>query len=140
VSRPVHLRVRYLGVVAIGGAIGTGLRAALSLAIPTPGGFPLGILIINLVGAMFLGFLLEGLARRGPDEGGRRTLRLFLGTGAAGGFTTYSSLATEGALLIGTHPALGLLYVLGTVLVGAVATVVGILLGAAASRRRREAA
>ncbi len=37
-----------------------------------------------------LGALLESLARRGPDEGRRRAIRLLVGTGGLGGFTTYS--------------------------------------------------
>lgn len=139
-TRPIHLRWHYIGLVALGGAIGTGLRATISLAVPTPGGLPLGIFIINLTGAMFLGILLETLARRGPDEGRRRLLRVFLGTGVAGGYTTYSSLADDGALLLAAQPALGLGYVLATVVLGAIATYVGILIGAALAPKRGKAA
>lgn len=138
--RPLHLRWRYIGLVAAGGAIGTGIRAGLSAVIPTPGGIPVGIFLINITGAFFLGALLESLARRGSDEGPRRHLRLFLGTGVAGGYTTYSSLADDGALLLSSQPAIGLLYVLATVLLGALATYAGIRVAAALSPAREEAA
>jgi fluoride exporter len=139
-SRPLHLRWRYIVVVAVGGAIGTALRAGLSAVIPTPGGVPVGIFLINISGAFLLGVLLEVLARRGPDEGRRRLLRLFLGTGVTGGYTTYSSLADDGALLLGSQPAIGLLYVLVTVVVGAVATYGGIRLAASLSSTAEECA
>jgi CrcB protein len=135
-GRPVHLRWSSLGLVALGGAAGTGIREALALTWPAPaGGFPLTILLINVVGAFALGALLEALARRGPDEGRRRGIRLLVGTGVLGGFTTYSSLATDAAALTG--PALGtaLAYAGVTLVVGAAASVAGIATGAALHRR-----
>lgn len=80
--------------------IGTGVRAALAGAFPAVDGISWAILGINVVGAFCLGLLLEALAHRGPDEGRRRTLRLFVGTGVLGGFTTYSTLADDTARLL----------------------------------------
>lgn len=78
---------------------------------------------INIAGALLLGVLLEHLAHRGPDEGRRRTLRLLLGTGVLGGFTTYSTLATSTAVLFLAGRGLaGTGYALLTVLAGAIAT------------------
>ncbi|MBN9140052.1 MAG: CrcB family protein [Micrococcales bacterium] len=134
---PVHLRPAYLGVVFAGGAVGTAAREGLGLLIPPTGGVPWAILAANLAGAFLLGVLLEALVRRGPDHGIRRTLRLLLGTGFMGGFTTYSALATDTASLFGAgHGWLGAAYALGTVVVGALATTAGILLAAAAHRAR----
>ncbi|WP_317229986.1 CrcB family protein [Clavibacter sp. MX14-G9D] len=135
-ARPVHLRWSSLGLVALGGAAGTGIREALALTWPAPaGGIPVTILLINVVGAFALGALLERLARRGPDEGRRRVVRLLVGTGVLGGFTTYSSLATDAAVLAG--PALGaaLAYAGLTLVAGATASVAGIAAGAALHRR-----
>ncbi|MGT2425165.1 fluoride efflux transporter FluC [Amnibacterium kyonggiense] len=91
---------------------------------------PVAILVINVVGAFVLGALLEALARRGPDEGRRRVVRLAVGTGFCGGFTTYSTLAVATADLLraGAAPvALG--YAIGSVLLGAVAAWAGVLVG-----------
>lgn len=99
-ERPPHLRWGSLGLVALGGAIGTGVRAVLADAFPAHDGISWVILVINVVGAFCLGLLLESLARRGPDVGRRRTVRLLVGTGVLGGFTTYSTLADDTAQLL----------------------------------------
>jgi fluoride exporter len=127
---PLHLRPALLAVVLAGGAVGTAAREGLSLAIPRTGGLPLAILVINVAGAFVLGVLLEALLRRGADEGRRRVLRLGLGTGFCGGFTTYSTLAVGvGGLLRDGSAALGLAYGVGSVVLGAVAAWLGILVG-----------
>lgn len=136
--RPLHLRGRYLGMVAIGGVVGTAAREAVSIVTPTVWGLPLGIFLVNAVGAFLLGVLLESLARSGPDEGGRRRMRLLLGTGALGGFTTYSALATDTATLWGAgDPGSAVAYSLATLLVGALASWSGIA-AAGALRALRE--
>jgi len=135
-GRPVHLRASSLGLVALGGAVGTGIREALALTWPTPaGGLPVTILAINLVGAFVLGALLEALARRGPDEGRRRALRLLVGTGVLGGFTTYSALATDTAALAGSALGTALAYAALSIVVGAVASLAGVAAGGALHRR-----
>jgi CrcB protein len=137
-SRPIHLRPGALLLVFVGGTLGTAAREALSLAIPPLNGIPYAIFGINIVGALLLGVLLESLVRRGPDHGGRQRLRLLLGTGVMGGFTTYSALALDSARLIGSGTVgAGAAYAVGTVLVGAAATWTGIALAAAAHRRTR---
>jgi len=136
-GRPVHLAGSSILLVLVGGTAGTAAREALSLAMPAVGGIPVAIFLINIVGALFLGVLLEALSRRGPDVGRRRSLRLLLGTGFAGGFTTYSALAVDtGLLLTGGHAAAGVGYALATIAVGALATVAGIALAAARHRKQ----
>ena len=130
--RPLHLRARSIGLVALGGTLGTALREVLALSFPAPAGtVPWTILGINLTGSALLGLLLEVLARRGPDEGRRRDLRLLVGTGALGGFTTYSALAVDTTLLAGTSPALAVAYGLGSVVAGLGAAALGIVVGRA---------
>lgn len=127
-----------LAVVFVGGTLGTAAREGLGLALPTASGVPWAVLTANLVGAFALGLLLEALADRGGDHGIRRTLRLLLGTGFLGGFTTYSALAAGTAQLFGAGDGwLAASYALGTVVVGLGATVAGILL---APRMRTEPA
>ena len=136
----MHLNWRYLGLVFLGGTAGTALREVLGLLLPIDlaagARLPLTTLGINLLGALLLGLLLEALVRRGRDAGGRRTTRLLLGTGLLGGFTTYSALATDSALLL-QNGAVGIAvaYALGTVLLGGLATWLGIVLGAALHRQ-----
>lgn len=127
-----------LGVVALGGAIGTGVRAVLAEVFPAVGGISWAIFTINVVGAFCLGLLLEALAHRGPDVGRRRNLRLFVGTGILGGFTTYSTLADDTAQLLDAGRwGAGSGYALLTVVAGLVAVVAGI--GIAGLARRRDA-
>ncbi len=127
---PGTLTPATLAIVFLGGTLGTAAREALGLALPASAGIPWAILTANLVGAFALGLLLEALVRRGPDHGIRRRLRLLLGTGFLGGFTTYSALATDTALLLGAGDGwVAAAYGIGTVVVGAVATFAGILLG-----------
>lgn len=132
-ATPLHREWWALGTVALGGTVGTAMREGLSLLVPVSGAFPAVIFGINVVGAFLLGVLLEALLRRGADGGRRRVLRLLLGTGVLGGFTTYSALATDTALLLGDGqlgPAI--LYGGLTIVVGAAASWAGI---AVAARR-----
>jgi CrcB protein len=125
--RPVHLHPGFVLVVVTGGMFGALARYGLSSILPSPGGWPLPTLIINMAGAFLLGFLLEALVRRGPDAGRLRMVRLLAGTGFMGAFTTYSTLALETNALLGAGrltDALG--YVAATLLGGALATLAGI--------------
>jgi CrcB protein len=144
VHRPVHLHPGFVLVVVTGGVFGALARYGLSSVLPSPGGWPLPTLIINLTGALLLGVLLEALVRRGPDAGRLRMIRLLAGTGFMGAFTTYSTLALETNTLLGTGrttDAVG--YVVATLLGGAVATVAGIRVAAGhhsrMTARRRDA-
>lgn len=135
---PVHLRPAYLALVFAGGALGTLSRYLLALVIPAWGGMPLATFLVNVTGAFLLGWLLVALTHRGPDHGARRTLRLLLGTGFLGGYTTYSAFAVDAdGLISSTDPGLGLVYALATVVVGGLATFGGIALGFSFPRRLR---
>ncbi len=138
---PEDLRLADVALVLAGGVVGTAAREALTLAFPPINGVPVTVWGINVVGAFLLGLLLESLARRGGYHGRRRSLRLLLGTGVLGGFTTYSALSADAAHLIGSGaPGLGVAYGLSTVLVGAIATVGGMATGVAWHRRRGDGA
>lgn len=127
--RPAHRQWRLVGLVALGGAVGTGARQGLVLLVPAAGDLPVPILLANLSGAFLLGGLLEWLLRAGPDQGGRRDLRLLAGTGVLGGYTTYSSLAVAGAgMLAGGRAGLAVAYAVGSVVLGVVAAGAGITL------------
>jgi CrcB protein len=126
---PVHLTPHLVALVFVGGSLGVLARAALDRWFPEGNGFPTTTFGINIVGALALAVLIEALALRGSDSGHRRALRLLAGTGLLGGFTTYSALAvhTDQLVRAGQMPS-ALTYSVGTVVVGFVASVVGIAL------------
>jgi len=121
-----YFRVPPAVLVGLGGAIGTVVRYLLSLAVPGA----VGIMVINLSGALILGWLLTALKMRGPDEGRRTEVRLFVGTGVLGGYTTYSTFAFGSAEFFADGSvALGLGYAIATVVLGTACAAAGILLG-----------
>ncbi|HEU4997298.1 MAG TPA: CrcB family protein [Lapillicoccus sp.] len=137
-STPPHLTWSGVGLVFGGGVVGTMARFAVGELLPPWGAWPAATFSVNVVGALVLGVLLEALGRRGPDLGFRQRLRLLIGTGFLGAFTTYSALAVETSLLVreGYAPvALG--YAAGSVVVGLLASVLGIWVAAAHHRVRR---
>ncbi len=88
--------LHFIPFVGAGAAVGTLLRALIEGAFPPePGQWPWATFWINIVGSFVLGFLLEFLTLGGEDTGWRRTVRLGIGTGVIGGFTTYSTFVLE---------------------------------------------
>jgi fluoride exporter len=124
--RPPHVSPSNIGLVAAGGAIGTGLRFGLGWLLPAQHGLPISIFVANVVGAFALGLLLEFLADTSLDVGWSRRVRLGVGTGMLGGFTTYSALATDTVTLALAHPVVGVSYALLTVVIGGIASMLGI--------------
>lgn len=76
--------------VGLGGALGASARYALGL-IPIKTDFPFITLIINLFGALIIGFI-SGVSE---STGLNGKLVLFLKTGVCGGFTTFSTFSLE---------------------------------------------
>lgn len=78
-----------LWFVAVGGGIGAVARVALAGAFGS-GAFPLGVLVINVVGSFLLGLLVFlGDGALSPD------FRQFAGAGVLGGFTTFSTFSVD---------------------------------------------
>lgn len=125
-----HRRPALVGLVFVGGVTGTLARWGTGLLVPHAARLPLATFAVNVVGAFVLGALLAHLAGRGPDEGRRRALRVGVGTGFCGGFTTYSALANDTSVLLnGQLVGHALAYALGTVVLGLAASAFGIAAG-----------
>ncbi len=90
--------------VALGGAIGAVLRYQLGRGMTWWLGpqmvslFPWATLAANAVGSLAMGLLAGWLAFRSSGDG--EQMRLLLGVGLLGGFTTFSALSLEMVLLI----------------------------------------
>lgn len=126
---PVHLTPHLVLLVFVGGCLGVLLRAAIAEQVDADSALAIATFAINVVGAFALSVLIEALALRGSDIGYRRAMRLFLGTGLLGGFTTYSALAVQtDALLRGGQVGAALAYAVGTLTLGFAASLAGIAL------------
>ena len=89
--------------VAIGAALGALARWQAGLLFNTRwAGFPLGTLLVNLVGGLLVGMALEWFSRQ-PNE----LLKLLLVTGFLGGLTTFSAFSGESLALL-RHGDVGL--------------------------------
>ncbi|MDO4785244.1 MAG: CrcB family protein, partial [Propionibacteriaceae bacterium] len=89
----------------MGGFAGTLVRALLQAAVP-PGGWPWATFAVNLVGAFALGAVSEYVIASHVSQARRASVRLAVGVGLLGSFTTYSSLAHE-AVAAGPVSGLG---------------------------------
>lgn len=84
-------------LVMIGGAIGAAFRYHVgTIALRNLGpAYPFGTLIVNLVGGFAMGLLAGALAKPPLLGGPGEPLRLLIGVGVLGGFTTFSAFSLE---------------------------------------------
>lgn len=113
--------------VGLGGALGSIARYQLGrVAAARAPGFPWGTLVVNLLGSLLLAVLMALVLRGRISD----NVRIALGTGVLGGFTTYSSFNYETLALVhdGAYGR-ATIYVLATVVgcfaVGALGWVIG---------------
>ncbi len=85
-------------IVFFGGGLGATLRHGMNILAARLFGtaFPYGTLIINILGSLVMGLVVEYFALK---SGLPQRWRLFLTTGILGGFTTFSAFSLEAALL-----------------------------------------
>jgi CrcB protein len=131
-ATPEAVNASFVGhflLVCLGGALGSGLRflAATGAVMLFGADFPRGTLFVNLLGSFLLA-LVMGVSTSSTLVS--LELRLFLGAGLMGGFTTYSSFNYETIMLAAQGswgPALFnvLVTVTGCLLSGVAGLVVG---------------
>jgi fluoride exporter len=118
-------RVRAAAILT-GGAAGALARAGLAEALPVRHGeWPWATFIVNLVGAVLLGWLLTRLAERTAPS---RYWRFLLGTGFCGAVTTFSTFQVETFDLIRTgHATVGVGYALVSIVAGMGVAILGVM-------------
>ncbi len=111
--------------VALGGAIGASLRYLTGVGVFRlfGGGFPLGVLTVNVVGSFIMGAFVVYAATRSATH-----LAPFVMTGILGGFTTFSAFSLDTYTLF-ERGAVGQagLYVVLSVVLSVAALVAGIM-------------
>lgn len=101
----------------IGGILRYLLYSRIHLKFPST--FPLGTMLVNLVGCLFIGLFI-GLIEKGNIN---QEWRFFLATGLCGGFTTFSAFSIETLGLLKTGQTVyALVYVGASVLLGLLLT------------------
>ncbi len=115
--------------VALGGAIGSVLRYQTGrwmtwwLGAQAVTTFPWATLAVNAIGSVLMGLLAGWLARLGS---GGEELRLLLGVGVLGGFTTFSAFSLELVLLMQRGQfTFALLYLILSIALGVTGLVFG---------------
>jgi len=122
-------------LVVVGGAIGVAARALLTVPLGDVGHplvLPAVTLGINLLGSLLLGAIIGWLDDRHPRA------RAFLGTGAMGGFTTYSAFAVQSVTTSTASPYVGLALIAVSMFGGVLAAAFGLTLGRRAAHRPGE--
>lgn len=111
--------------IGVGGGIGSIFRYLISVFVGRhiPIVFPLGTLLVNISGCFLIG-VFYSLANR--YTGFTPEWRLFLITGICGGFTTFSTYSYDGLALLKQGANFSfLLYIIGSVVLGLLATFAG---------------
>ena len=116
-------------LVFVGGALGAMLREFTMLMVPNlANNFPLDILVANLVAAFLLGLVTEPHRRQVVSE----DAEMLVGTGIAGGRSTFSSFAYGAVVLMSVSTASAVVasvYVVISLVLGYIAVTVGLKLG-----------
>ena len=126
--------VNFIILVLVGGGLGAMLREFTMLIVPNPvDGFPLDILVANLLAALLLG-LVTALHRRQvlTDD-----VHMLLGAGIMGGMSTFSSFVYGSVVLMHASIASAVVasvYVVVSLALGYLAIIVGDKLGSQARR------
>lgn len=114
-------------LVMVGGGIGAVLRFQLGrILVTSPSGWPWGTFAANVVGGLLMGVLAAWLLRAGQ---GAENMRLLLGVGLLGGFTTFSSYSLELVQMVQNGQGLmAIIYAIGSAVIAVSALLAGLML------------
>jgi len=122
--------------IGVGGFLGTLTRYAIQLEIPAAHvGFPWAVLLINAIGSLFLGwfFTIAVPGKITPQ------LRLAIGTGFTGAFTTFSTFTLDIVRLFeGGEWVKAAIYMIVSLLAGLLLCALGMSLGQRMLGARRQ--
>jgi len=107
-----------IAVVFTGGGLGAVSRWILSDYVQKVSRttlFPWGTLAVNIIGSFLLGFIMGAAIIHGAFD---HSERLFIATGFAGAFTTFSTFMYETTRLIADNPYTGIANLLASILLG----------------------
>lgn len=123
--------IKNIVAVILGGAIGTFLRYAVTLA-TDDFAFPFGTLFVNLVGSFVLGAFTGWIIRRKVKE----YMKVGFGTGLCGGYTTMSTLAAD-VFILKTQSTLFIttIYLFSSIVGGLLLAFLGLILGHSFSKK-----
>ena len=126
--------VNFVILVLVGGGFGAMLREFIMLMVPNPvDGFPLDILVANLVAAFLLGLVTTLHGRQVLSD----DVYMLLGAGIMGGMSTFSSFVYGSVVLMHTSmtsAVVASVYVVVSLVLGYLAIIVGEKLGGQAGR------
>src|SRR5690625_2791684 len=103
------MNIKLTLLIGIGGMIGALARYSISITFTGINGFPYATLVVNLIGCFLLSYLLnyDKIKQRLSPK-----IRVALGTGVIGSFTTFSTFALETIELWSNNVLLALTYTL----------------------------
>ena len=115
-------------LVMAGGAVGAALRFQLACMLPvSAGGWPWPTFAANVAGGLAMGMLAAWALLQG-DAG--EPMRLLIGVGLLGGFTTFSAFSLEMAMIFERGQVmLAVSYALASVVLALIAVFAGLALG-----------
>jgi CrcB protein len=121
-----------LGLVALGGAVGTGARYLIawwSFQRFGPG-FPIGTMAVNIVGSALLGLAVAMLIEPAGQTATARWRSAFVAIGFFGGFTTFSTFSMDALnLALKDRWGAAVFYITATVFTSLAAAAAGYFIG-----------
>ena len=114
--------MKEIALVFVGGGLGSALRLGVGkLFISSLNKFPTATFLVNMIGCLLIGLFVAYFSKSENSF-----YKLLLVTGFCGGFTTFSTFSNESIILLKNNQfTLAIIYILSSLIVGLLATVLG---------------